>query len=107
MTTHTSHALLRRIERVLGEDPRTAELGIHVRLCPGGLVAQGQVMSQQRRAAVLEVIHGLEPDVEVVDQIAVTGEHLAVPTTAETVPAPPHGHPTAAEPKDEPGATGP
>jgi hypothetical protein len=43
------------LRRALAEDPRTAELGVHVRIRGDHLFLSGDVACEQRRAAVAEV----------------------------------------------------
>lgn len=43
------------LRRALAEDPRTAELGVHVRIRGDQLFLSGDVACEQRRAAVAEV----------------------------------------------------
>lgn len=43
------------LRRALAEDPRTAELGVHVRIRGDQLFLSGGVACEQRRAAVAEV----------------------------------------------------
>jgi hypothetical protein len=79
--------MARRLEQRLGEDERTAELGIRIQLRGDRLFAEGQVMSEERRQAVIALIHEFEPEAEVVDQLTVTADRLESPGTTETIDA--------------------
>jgi hypothetical protein len=50
-----------RIEQRLAEDPRTAELGIHIRVAGARVFVSGEVACADRRARVVEVVHELAP----------------------------------------------
>ena len=79
----------RRLERALADDVRTAELAIRIQPCRDGVVAQGEVMTEERRCAVIEVLRELAPALAVLDELTVTGEDLAPPTQVEEIPARP------------------
>ena len=75
----------RRLEQRLCEDERTAELGIRILVRGDRMFAQGQVMSEERRRHVLEVVRELEPEAEIHDMITVSGDALKAPATAEVI----------------------
>jgi hypothetical protein len=60
----------------LAEDPRTAELGIHVRLAGDRVFVSGEVACADRRARVVEVVHELAPELMIVDDLTVTEASL-------------------------------
>jgi hypothetical protein len=67
---------LRDVERRLGEDDRTSELGVSVNERGGRLFVKGNVPSVQRRRAVLDIVQQMCPGTEVVDEMTNTGESL-------------------------------
>jgi hypothetical protein len=75
----------RRLEKALGEDERTHELGIKIRASGDRLIAQGEVASQERRQAVLEVLRDLEPGATITDQLTVSAEALQPPVSIESI----------------------
>jgi hypothetical protein len=67
---------LREVERALGEDDDTAELGIHLSLHGGRLFVRGDVASDERRQLVLERIGEHCTGVPIVDELTVAAEGL-------------------------------
>lgn len=84
MNEHSDIHLARRLEKALVDDERTHELGIHVHVRSGRLIAQGEVASEERRQRVLEVLREHAPDHEIADQLTLSAE----PVT----PSPGHEH---------------
>ncbi|HEX5535283.1 MAG TPA: hypothetical protein VFX33_16200 [Actinomycetales bacterium] len=68
---------LRHVEQRLAEDPRTAEMGVQLVSHSGRLFVRGQVSSDQRLRAVLEVIRELCPGADLVDEIVCTESELS------------------------------
>lgn len=68
---------LRRIERRLAEDERTAELGVHVVEHGGRLFVRGQVSGEERRGRVLDVVRELAPGRDVVDEMSTSDAALS------------------------------
>jgi hypothetical protein len=65
-----------RLQHVLSEDPRVAELGIRaVRTDDGGLALHGEVHSAERRAQIEQVVAEAFPDLPVRFDIALTRTH--------------------------------
>jgi hypothetical protein len=65
-----------RLQRLLAEDERVAELGIRVlRLEDGRLALCGEVESPERRAMIERVVSEAFPDLEVNSDIGVTRVH--------------------------------
>jgi hypothetical protein len=65
-----------RLQHVLSEDPRVAELGIRtVRTEDGAFVLLGEVHSAERRAQIVEVVAEAFPELTVHFDIAVTRVH--------------------------------
>lgn len=65
-----------QLQRLLSEDERVSELGIHViRLEEGGLALSGEVESPQRKALIEQVVHEAYPDLTVHCDIGVTRVH--------------------------------
>lgn len=75
----TSRYELNHIEQRLAEDDRTAELGIHLTEREGRLYLHGTVASQARRDRVLEVVHEVSPQHEVICEIDVLEDDLRGP----------------------------
>jgi BON domain len=65
-----------RIEKLLAEDPRTSELGIQVRVTGDRVFLRGEVACGDRRARVEEVVREVAPDLDIVDDLAVTDEGM-------------------------------
>ena len=59
------------------EDETTAELSIHLGLHGGRLFVRGDVASDERRRAVLDLVHEHCGDVPIVDELTVAAEGLA------------------------------
>lgn len=72
---------LKEIERHICEDERTAELGVHLTLHGGRLFVQGGVASAERRDRVLALVAEYCPQADVVDELAITEDDLALPPT--------------------------
>ena len=65
-----------RLQRVLAEDPRVAELGIRVvRLEQGGFALSGEVHSQERCRQIEQVLAEEFPDLPIRLDIAVSRVH--------------------------------
>jgi hypothetical protein len=65
-----------RLQRVLAEDERIAELGIRViALADGRLALCGEVESVQRRVMIERVVAELFPDLRIQSDIGVTRVH--------------------------------
>lgn len=60
------------LQQRLAEDPRTAELGIHVVLRGEQLFLRGQVASAERRARIVEVVNELVPGLDIHNELGVT-----------------------------------
>ncbi|MFP5347331.1 MAG: hypothetical protein ACLGIA_09900 [Actinomycetes bacterium] len=65
-----SYYTLRDVERVLGEDDRTAELGVTLTERAGRLFIRGEVTSVESRRAVLDIVQQMCPGCEVVDEMS-------------------------------------
>lgn len=65
------------VERRLAEDPRTAELGVHLVEHGGRLFVRGRVSSEERRRVALEIVREMCVHVEVVDELASAEEGLS------------------------------
>jgi hypothetical protein len=75
----------RRLEKALADDERTGELGIRVRATGRGLVAHGEVASEDRRQAVLAVLRDLEPGIAISDQLTLSGDAMTPPEGTEKI----------------------
>lgn len=51
-----------RLRQALAEDPRTAELGIGVTVRPGEVFLRGEVLTDERRERIGQVVAELAPD---------------------------------------------
>jgi len=71
------------VQRLLAEDPRTAEQGIRVVRTDDGVLLVGEVESPERCAQVEEVIRGAYPELAVRCDLAVP--RVAVPEEAERI----------------------
>lgn len=58
------------VERRLAEDPRTAELGVHLVEHAGRLFVRGRVSGEERRRVVLEIVREMCARADVVDELA-------------------------------------
>jgi hypothetical protein len=83
MTTEIQ--LARRLEKALAEDPRTNELGIQVSVARGLVVLHGEVASDERRLAVLEVVWDQVPEADVDDRLFISADTVERPSTTEVI----------------------
>lgn len=60
-----------RIHRALAEDPRTAELGVEVRVFSEKIFLHGTVPSEQRRSRITEVAGAQAPGFDVHNEVLV------------------------------------
>jgi hypothetical protein len=60
------------VQRTLAEDPRTAELGVHVRIRGDQLFLTGRVACDRRREAVAQVVAERLPDLVLHNEVQVT-----------------------------------
>ena len=75
---------LRRTERVIAEDDRTAELGVRLSLSGGRIFVRGAVSSDAQRDRIVALVRQTYPQLPVVDELACTEESLATaPGAAE------------------------
>lgn len=77
--------LLRRLEKALTDDDRTHELGTTLHPAGDRIIAQGEVASEERRQAVLQVLREQEPGLRVADQLTISAASLDKPTGHEDV----------------------
>ncbi|WP_024804594.1 nucleotidyltransferase family protein [Nocardia sp. BMG51109] len=73
--------LVANLRRAFAEDPRTAELGVHVTIRGDVVVLSGEVTSEQRRRQLREVVHEQAPKLRVHNDVRVTS--CAAPTDRE------------------------
>ena len=73
--------LLKEIERDICDDDRLSELGVHLTVRSGRLYVRGNVTSDARRDAVLELVHDRCPQCAVVDELTVAEHALSTPPT--------------------------
>lgn len=64
--------LVGHIEDALARDPRVSENDLHVRISAGRVLVHGTVSTDERRRAIPDVVHGLLPECEVVNEATVT-----------------------------------
>ena len=83
MTTEIQ--LARQIEKALADNPRTNELGIQVQFSRGQVLLQGEVASDERRRAVLDVVWEEAPDADIDDRLFISGRALTPPSEAEVI----------------------
>lgn len=83
MTTELQ--LARQIEKALADNPRTNELGIQVQFSRGQVVLQGEVASDERRRAVLDVVWEEAPDADIDDRLFISALAVTPPPEAEVI----------------------
>lgn len=59
------------IKDALIHDPRVGEMTLDVTLAAGRVFVAGQVVTEQRRDAIPEVVRAIAPDLEVVNEVTV------------------------------------
>lgn len=64
-TEHTNQ----RVEQAIANDSRTNELGVHIECVDRQVLVRGEVASEERRDAVLTVVHEQLPEAEIVDHL--------------------------------------
>lgn len=69
MTREAPHYLAARIKRKVAEDPRIAELGIHVDVRGDDVFLRGQVGTEERRRLAAEVAREYEPGLRIHNEI--------------------------------------
>ena len=68
---HESEYLVQHVREALAHDPRVGELELGVDLRGSRLFVTGEVLTEERRAAVEQVVRELSPDLEVHNQVRV------------------------------------
>jgi hypothetical protein len=58
-----------RVEQAIANDARTNELGVRIECIDHRVLVRGEVASQERRDAVLTVVHEQLPQAEIVDHL--------------------------------------
>ena len=58
-----------RVEQAIANDARTNELGVHIEYIDRRVLVRGEVASEQRRDAVLTVVHEQLPEAQIIDQL--------------------------------------
>jgi osmotically-inducible protein OsmY len=58
-----------RVEQAIANDARTNELGVHIECIDRRVLVRGEVASEQRRDAVLAVVHEQLPEAQIIDQL--------------------------------------
>jgi len=58
-----------RVEQAVANDARTNELGVRIECIDRRVLVRGEVASQERRDAVLTVVHEQLPEAEIVDHL--------------------------------------
>ena len=58
-----------RVEQAIANDARTNELGVRIECIDHRVLVRGEVASQARRDAVLDVVHEQLPRAEIVDHL--------------------------------------
>jgi hypothetical protein len=81
--------LARRLEKALGDDERTNELGVRIRVTDvERILVEGEVASEERRHAVLDVIREHEPELLITDHLTVSAEAVVPPPGREAIATP-------------------
>ena len=83
MTTEIQ--LARQIEKALADDPRTHELGVQVQFARGQVILHGEVASDERRRAVLDVVWDQAPAADVDDRLFISADTVDRPRAAEVI----------------------
>lgn len=83
MTTELQ--LARQIEKALADNPRTNELGVQVQFSRGQVTLQGEVASDERRRAVLDVVWEEAPDADIDDRLFISAIAVAPPPEPEVI----------------------
>jgi predicted nucleotidyltransferase len=78
----SNHSVARLMEN-LAEDPRTNELDIQIDEAAGKFLLRGEVMTAERRDAVMQIAHETFPDSEIESQIRIL--QCSEPTEAEEI----------------------
>ena len=73
-----------RVEQAIANDARTNELGVRIDCIDRRVLVRGEVASEERRAAVLEVVREQLPEAEIVDHLRLSDAAQA-PRRAEVV----------------------
>jgi hypothetical protein len=63
-----------RVEQAIANDARTNELGVHIESIERRVIVRGEVASEERRDAVLTVVHEHLPEAEIVDQLQLSDD---------------------------------
>lgn len=58
-----------RVEQAIANDVRTNELGIRIECIDHRVIVRGEVASQERREAVLDIVREQLPDAQIVDHL--------------------------------------
>ena len=74
MSTEAPEYLIGRIQQSLATDRRTGELELDVRIAGGRIFLSGSVATEERCAAVEEVVREVAPTYEVSNHLAVVSE---------------------------------
>jgi len=73
-----------RVEQAIANDARTNELGVRIDCIDRRVLVRGEVASEERRAAVLEVVREQLPEAEIVDHLRLS-DAAQPPRRAEVV----------------------
>lgn len=71
MSTDQSEYLAAHVQEALARDPRVNEPELAVSVVKGRVLVRGLVPTVERRDAIVEVVHGVAPDLEVDNQTTV------------------------------------
>ena len=58
-----------RVEQAIANDARTNELGVRIECIDRRVLVRGDVASEERRQAVLTVVHEQLPEAEIIDHL--------------------------------------
>ncbi len=84
MTEEAPQYAAAHLHDALANDPRTTELGIKVTVRPGEVFLRGEVLTEDRRDRIAEVVGELVPDLRIHNEIHVVD--CGEPTGRETLP---------------------
>ncbi len=74
-----------KLEQAVANDLRTNELGITVEAVGDHVILRGEVASRERRDAVLAVVQEKAPEVDISDELVISGDDVTPPQDSELI----------------------
>lgn len=78
-TEESPHYVVQRVREALAHDPRVGELELGVDVRGDRIYVTGSVLTEERRAAIEEVVREVCPDLEVHNQVRVAARPAGEP----------------------------